>query len=179
MICGSFLKTNQMNLDARGVPVSCSQRDAVNLFEEALLEYQSYVGDPISTIEEALRHEPDFVLGHIFRATALMTISENRFAREARVSVDAAKGLLSSANPRERVLAGAADDLVSGNWEAACAEFDSILVEYPRDAFVIQSAHLMDFFRGDSLNLRNRVSRVLPHWNADVPGYSYILGMHA
>jgi tetratricopeptide (TPR) repeat protein len=43
----------------------------------------------------------------------------------------------------------------------------------------IQSAHLMDFFRGDSLNLRNRVTRVLPHWTPSVPGYSYILGMHA
>jgi tetratricopeptide (TPR) repeat protein len=37
----------------------------------------------------------------------------------------------------------------------------------------------MDFFRGDSLNLRNRISRVLPHWSPAVPGYSYILGMHA
>jgi tetratricopeptide (TPR) repeat protein len=179
MICGSFLKTNQTNMDARGVPVSCPQPDAVNLFEKALLEYQSYVGDPISTIEEALRYAPHFILGHIFRAVALMTISENRFAREARVSVDAARSLLSSANSRERVLTAAADNLASGNWDAACAAFDSVLVEYPRDAFAIQSAHLMDFFRGDSLNLRNRISRVLPHWNADVPGYSYILGMHA
>src|SRR5262249_46447502 len=172
MICVPFSKTNQTNMDARGVPVSCSQWDAINLFEKALLEYQSYVGDPISTIDEALQHPPDFVLGHIFRATALMTIGENRFAREARVSVDAAIALLSSANSRERVLTAAADNLVSGNWDAACAAFDSVLVEYPRDAFAIQSAHLMDFFRGDSLNLRNRVSRVLPHWNPDVPGYS-------
>ncbi len=37
----------------------------------------------------------------------------------------------------------------------------------------------MDFFRGDSLNLRNRISRVLPHWSPSVPGYSYVLGMHA
>jgi tetratricopeptide (TPR) repeat protein len=54
-----------------------------------------------------------------------------------------------------------------------------VLVEYPRDAFVLQSAHLMDFYRGDALNLRNRVSRVLPHWTPGVPGYSYVLGMHA
>jgi tetratricopeptide (TPR) repeat protein len=179
MICVPFLKTSKTNMDARGVPVSCFQRDAVNLFERALLEYQSYVGDPIRTIDEALQHAPDFVLGHIFRATALMTLGENRFAREARASVEAAKALLPSANPREQVLVAAADNLVSGNWDAACAAFDNVLVEYPRDAFTIQSAHLMDFFRGDSLNLRNRISRVLPHWNADVPGYSYILGMHA
>jgi tetratricopeptide (TPR) repeat protein len=29
------------------------------------------------------------------------------------------------------------------------------------------------------MNLRNRVARVLPDWNADVPGYPYVLGMHA
>jgi tetratricopeptide (TPR) repeat protein len=43
----------------------------------------------------------------------------------------------------------------------------------------LQSAHLLDFFRGDALNLRNRVSRVLPHWDRSMPGYSYVLGMHA
>src|SRR5690606_15095285 len=37
----------------------------------------------------------------------------------------------------------------------------------------------MDFFRGDALNLRNRVSRVLPQWDRSLPGYSYVLGMHA
>jgi tetratricopeptide (TPR) repeat protein len=52
-------------------------------------------------------------------------------------------------------------------------------VDHPRDAFAIQTAHLMDFYRGDALNLRNRVSRVLPHWSASVPHYSYILGMQA
>lgn len=30
-----------------------------------------------------------------------------------------------------------------------------------------------------TLNLRNRVTRVLPHWDVDTPGYSYVLGMHA
>ena len=54
-----------------------------------------------------------------------------------------------------------------------------MLAAYPRDALALQAGHLMDFFRGDALNLRNRVSRVLPHWNAEVPGYSFVLGMHA
>ena len=49
----------------------------------------------------------------------------------------------------------------------------------PRDALALQTAHLMDFYRGDALNLRNRVSRVMPHWDASVPGHSYVLGMHA
>jgi tetratricopeptide (TPR) repeat protein len=165
--------------DARGLPVSCSQQPALDLFEKALIQYQTYVGDPLVTIDDALRHAPDFILGHVFRAALLMTASERRFAIEARASVDTAKELLHSANPREQALTHACSKLVEGDWNAACAAFDNVLVEYPRDAFAIQTAHLMDFFRGDSLNLRNRVSRVLPYWSAEVPGYSYVLGMQA
>src|SRR5262249_31139216 len=102
-----------------------------------------------------------------------------RFAEQARASVAAAEAHLSRAGSREQGLAAAARRLVDGDWDTACAVFDRVLVEHPRDAFAIQSAHVMDFFRGDALNLRNRVSRVLPHWSPGVPGYSYILGMHA
>ena len=95
MICGP-------TLDARDLPVSCSQPAALSLYEKALNQFQSYIGDPIATIEEALRHAPQFTLGHIFRAVALFTISEQRFLAEARTSVDAAKALMPSANPRGR-----------------------------------------------------------------------------
>jgi tetratricopeptide (TPR) repeat protein len=165
--------------DARGVPVSCGDRSALDLYETALVQYQSYVGDPVATIEEALTRAPDFVLGHAFRATVLMTLSERRFAEQARVSVASAEALLPAANARERGLVTAARRLVDGDWDGACATLDRVLVDHPRDAFALQSAHLMDFFRGDALNLRNRVSRVLPHWSPSVPGYSYVLGMHA
>ena len=165
--------------DARGLEVSCSDRSVLDLYEKALGEYQSYVGDPIATIDTALAKAPDFVLGHIFRATLLMTFAERRFADDARASVTAAEALVSAAVPRERALLEAARHLVDGDWDAACVAFDRVLVDAPRDAFAIQSAHLMDFFRGDALNLRNRISRVLPHWSPGVPGYSYLLGMHA
>jgi tetratricopeptide (TPR) repeat protein len=151
----------------------------LELYEKALLQYQSYVGDPIATIEQALAQAPDFVLGHVFKATVLMTLTERRFAEQARVSVTSAEALLPQADPREQGLVTAARRLVDGEWNAACAAFDRVLVDHPRDAFAIQSAHVMDFFRGDAWNLRNRISRVLPHWDPSVPGYSYILGMHA
>src|SRR4030095_3473563 len=140
MICGP-------TLDTRDLPVSCSQPAALNLYERALTQFQSYVGDPIATIDEALRQAPDFALGHVFKAVALMTMSEQRFLADARASVDAATGLLPSSNGRERLLTAGAAKLVAGDWDAACAAFDNVLVDYPRDAFAIQSAHLMDFFR--------------------------------
>ena len=93
--------------DARNTPVSCSQRPALDLYEKALVQYQSYIGDPVATIEEALRHAPDFILGHLFRATLLVTLTEQRFVPQARASVDSAEALLSDANPRERGLIAA------------------------------------------------------------------------
>jgi hypothetical protein len=165
--------------DPRGVIVSTSDPTTLGLYERALREYQSYVGDPIATIEEALRSDPDFVLCHVFRGTVLATFGERRFVERARVSVAAAEALLPRASAREQALVAAARDLVDGDWDGACGRFDAVLVDHPRDAFAIQSAHLLDFFRGDAQNLRNRIARVLPHWDPSVPGWSYVLGMYA
>jgi tetratricopeptide (TPR) repeat protein len=168
-----------MTQDPRGVPVSCGDPSTLDRYETALRQYQSYVGDPIATIDQALAERPDFALGHAFRATVLMPIMEERFAAQARPSVAAAEKLAGAANDRERGLIAAARMLVDGDWDGACAAFDRVLVDAPRDVFAAQSAHVMDFFRGDALNLRNRIARILPHWSPEVPGYSYLLGMQA
>jgi tetratricopeptide (TPR) repeat protein len=165
--------------DARGVAVSCNNRQALDLYEKALLQYHSYVGDPVVTIDQALAHAPDFVLGHVFRAVVLMMFSEQRFVPEARAAVAHAETLAAQANERELALTVAARRLVEGDWNGACTAFDGVLVDHPRDAFAIQSAYLMDFCRGDALNLRNRLSRVMTQWSPGVPNFSYILGMHA
>src|SRR5688572_18400096 len=153
MICGPTMTAPHQTFDARDVPVTCSQPEALALYEKALQQYQSYIGDPIATIDEALRIAPDFILGHLFRAVAFMMMTEKRFSGEARTSVNAAKALLPAANSRERILTVAAAVLLEGDWDAANAAFDAVLVENPRDAFAIQSAHVLDFYRGDSLNL--------------------------
>jgi len=96
-----------------------------------------------------------------------------------REAVDAAARREARLNGRERGLLAAARALTDGRWTAASRALDRVLVEHPRDALALQTAHLMDFYKGDALNLRNRVARVLPAWNASTPGYSYVLGMHA
>jgi tetratricopeptide (TPR) repeat protein len=176
---GSREESPVMTMDTRDTPVTCDDRAALDLYEQALVQYQTYVGDAIATIDDALSRRPDFALGHAFRAGVLMTFGERRFADQARASVAAGEALADRAGARERGLLAAARHLVDGDWDAACAAYDRVLVEHPRDAFALQTAHLFDFYRGDALNLRNRVSRVLPAWSPAVPGYSYVLGMHA
>ena len=165
--------------DVRGVPVSCSDPAALDGYEAALQSYRSFVGDPIATLEPTLLRSPDFILGHLLRAAVLMTTGERRGVPEARRSLEAAEALAGRANDREKGLAVALGHLIEGNWHRACAVFEAVLADHPRDLFALQTAHVFDFYRGDALNLRNRVSRVLPQWSPDIPGYSYVLGMHA
>lgn len=168
-----------MNHDARDVPVSSATPQALAGYETALTQFQSYVGDPIATLDATLAGAPDFVLGHLFKALALFTTSEKQLVPVAESCLADATRHLARANARERALMAATRRFLDGEWDDGCRQLDFVLMDYPRDALALQVAHLMDFFRGDAQNLRNRVSRVLPHWDAAVPGYSYVLGMHA
>ena len=165
--------------DARDLTVSTSSAKALEHFETALTQFHSYTGDPLATMQQALQADPEFALAHLFNAFAMYTASEQRYLPAVRESIAKASALKAKMNSRERDLLDAAELLAAGKWRDASRAFDSILIEYPRDALAIQTAHLMDFFQGDALNLRNRISRVLPHWSEQTPGYSYILGMHA
>jgi tetratricopeptide (TPR) repeat protein len=168
-----------MQTDLRGVPVTGADSFALQRFETALSQFQSYVGDAVATIDEAIAASPGFVAAHLFKAFALYTLAERKFVPVAAAAVAQARSEAAHANARELGLLDAAGKLVPGHWHGASHALDRVLTEYPRDALALQVAHLLDFYRGDALNLRNRISRVLPEWDAAVPGYSYVLGMHA
>ena len=165
--------------DHREVPLSTTNPKALTHFEQALQRFHSYTGDPLEAIDAALAEDPGFVLGHVFRATLLLHTSEARFLPEARAGLAAAEALRNQANERERGLIQAARRYIDGDWAGACRVWDEVLVDHPRDVFALQSAHLTDFFLGDAVNLRDRVARVLPHWNDSLPSYPYVLGMYA
>ena len=168
-----------MRRDARGVPLTAGREESLQSYETALQQFQSYVGDPIATLDAALEADPDFVSGHLMKALVLYTLGERKFVAPIHACLDAAAVRADKAVERERVLMRAVRELLANEWHAACRTLDQSLIEQPRDVLALQVGHLMDFFRGDALNLRNRVTRVLPHWDSSVPGYSYVLGMHA
>ncbi len=166
---------NQPAYDITG----CRNDEARQHYARAVRSFQTYLGDPIEHVDRALAAEPDFVSGYLFRAIALLLTSERRFVKDARASLEAAESLVGRADAREKGLAHAVRALAAGDWDAACRRFDRVLAEHPTDVFTLQAAHLMDFLRGDAVNLRNRVARVLPRWSAAMPGYSFVLGMYA
>jgi tetratricopeptide (TPR) repeat protein len=165
--------------DARGVPVSSCKPRSLDDYETALLQFHSYFGDPTETLARTLASDPEFVIGHIFCASALLMMTERQYLPAIQAHIEQAEALDAKSNAREKQLVLAARQWLRGDWEQAGLTWDRVLVDYPLDALALQLGHLTDFYRGDCFNLRDRVSRVMTSWEKNTPNYSYIIGMQA
>lgn len=168
-----------MHHDARGYAVTLSDPKALDAYERALYAFRSYRGDALALIDEAIARDPGFAAAYAAKALMLTTVFERRFMRDALATLEQGRDALRLATAREQALAGAARRIATGEWRLGLHALEQVLIEYPRDLVALQAAHIQDFVRGDALNLRNRVSRVLPAWSPSLPGYAFVLGMHA
>jgi tetratricopeptide (TPR) repeat protein len=174
-----MIPNKNIQADARGIPVSSCNPESLNDYETAIYQFQSYFGDPTETLATTLENDPEFVMGHIFNASAMLMMSERQYLPMVKESIETAESLASKSNDREKALTAAARHWMEGRWDQASVIWDRVLGDHPRDAMAIQCAHLTDFLMGDAVNLRDRIGRVIGHWDGDTPGYSYILGMQA
>jgi tetratricopeptide (TPR) repeat protein len=165
--------------DCRGNPLSTASPDAAAALDAATAQLAAFHGDPVGTIVAALKAQPDFVMGHAFLATVFATSMDRTFDGYMDRALAAAEPLLAQANDRERAYVAAAQAWRAGDFDRATEGWGAIAVAHPHDIFAIQMAQQGDFFLGRALMLRDRVARVLPRWDETVPGYGYLLGMHA
>jgi tetratricopeptide (TPR) repeat protein len=166
-------------IDSRGLAVSTQSRASLQQLERAVDLSCGYFLDPLSTIQDALAAEPGFAMGHCFRAGLAIMASDRTFLPLLSESIEAVESLGKRANERERAHAAAARRWLQADFAGAVCAYGDIVVDYPRDLFALQLAHVGDFFLGSSTLLRDRIAQVLPHWDASVPGFGYVLGMHA
>jgi len=165
--------------DCRGLAVSSDRADSLEQLERATELTASYFVDPLAIINGALEADPGFAAGHCLRAALAVMSSERGALPMLAESVEAIEALGSRANDRERRHAAAARAWHEGDFTRSLRLYGDIVVEFPRDLLALQIAHVGDFFLGQSTMLRDRISQVLPHWGSEVPGYGYVLGMHA
>jgi hypothetical protein len=166
-------------IDSRGLAVSTQSRPSLQQLERAVDLSCGYFLDPLGTIHDALAAEPGFAMGHCFRAGLIIMASDRTLLPLLAESIEAVESLGKRANERERAHAAAARRWLQADFAGAVCAYGDIVVDYPRDLFALQLAHVGDFFLGSSALLRDRIAQVLPQWDASVPGFGYVLGMHA
>ncbi len=163
--------------DFRGDAVSGATAEALAHFEQALADFHCYRGNPFVPLDAAIAAAPDFAMAHLMRAHLFLSGMEAAGLAPAREAIAAATPLLRT--ERERLHAAAAGALAQGRFDDAAERFEDILLAHPRDALALQMGHLLDFYRGDARNLRDRVVRVMPNWSKNLPGWHALLGMQA
>jgi tetratricopeptide (TPR) repeat protein len=166
-------------LDPRGNPVSTRSSAAVEATEQALWRMMSFYGTPIDDLAAAHATDPAWPLPLLMHAGFLLSLTEPSVLGDARALIERAEPLMAHANAREQAHRHALQFLLDGDWPAACAAWETLLLQHPRDALALQWAHLFDFYRGDATNLRQRVARVLPEWDTADALHPYVLGQYA
>ncbi|MCG8695999.1 MAG: tetratricopeptide repeat protein, partial [Minwuiales bacterium] len=151
--------------------------EAAALFDQAVEAFNIYRGDPVALVDQAIEAAPDFAMAHIFKAHLYALATEPEAAAEAATIVNTARQL--TLNEREASHIAALDHVLGGDWTAAAVALDRHNIAYPHDMVALQSGHLMDFFRANARDMRDRIARTLPKWSNDMPGYSYVLGWYA
>jgi hypothetical protein len=163
--------------DVRGLALSGANPAALEAYERAMAELQCYRGDPVSAVDAALAAAPDFTMAHALRAWLHLLGTEPEGLPVAREALAAAEALPATA--RERGHLAAIGHLAEGRWHAAGRVLEDVAIEHPRDALALLAGHQIDFFTGHSRMLRDRIARAMPAWDAGVPGFHSVLGMHA
>lgn len=165
--------------DQHGNEISSDNRNDLDIYERALRAFNSYRGDPIAIIDEALNESPDFAMGLILRGYVLMSMWEKSVVADVGACAERLAALDERLNDRERGHAAVLGQWAAGDWDDARQTLDRLTAAYPRDLLALQIGHLCDFYHGDRDNLRGRIARSLPAWTEDDPGYAFVIGMYA
>ena len=164
-------------IDSTGHRVSGATPRSLELFEKAAQELLCMVDDPVATVTAAMQAAPEMPMAHVLNAWLNLLGTEPSGIGPASDSLDAAARF--DADERERAHIAAARALANGHWQEAGLRLEDLSARFPRDALALQVGHQIDFFRGDSRMLRDRIARALPAWSVDMPGWHAILGMYA
>ena len=165
------------HLDRNGHPLSGANADAARAFDAACADLRRMVGDPLAGAELAIEHAPGMPMAHVLKAWLCLVGTEPSGWSAARDACAAAAAL--PADARERAHLAAASALAHGRWTQAGRILEDLSAQWPRDLLALQVGHQIDYFRGDSRMLRDRIARALPSWDACIPGWHAVLGMHA
>ena len=168
-----------MAVDRHGLELT-GPAGAVAAYDQAvacLLRFQPEVADAAAAAADG-----GCVMGRLLGAYLGLMSTEAGAVAAARGALGryAAPGAGDSdLTPRERAHLAAARRWISGDMAGAGMLLSAISVEYPRDLLALSAGHQIDFFRGDAVNLRDRIGRALGAWDAAEPDSGFLYGMYA
>ena len=165
--------------DARGVPLSYANQDAIDGFERALELSLSFRGDAIAEIDKVLEDHPDFIMGWLFKVSWLTQAMETRIYPLMVEATREAEKREAMMNDRERGYLAAAKAWNNGDFYGAMQHWEKVLIAYPLDLLALNLLQQTSLLLGDVVGIRDVVARVFTLWDEGIPGYDFVLGFYS
>ena len=166
-----------MLCDSRGLPITCSNAEALEIYDSALTDLWNYRMAAPKVLKGALELAPDFPMALIVRGYVMSMLESVVVRPKMLASVEAARAALPSDANREHMHANALECLASGDINGACMNWENILAEHPHDLLALKMHHHTAFWTGRAYAIRNTVTGVFDAWDESIPGYSFVLAM--
>lgn len=168
-----------MHTDARGLQLSTRSAQAAQALSQVADHYAGFKADVADLVKAALAADPECALAHVVRGYLMLLMGNTALVPKARQALESATPLLEGATERERRHAEVLRHWSAGENAAAARELEAIAAKWPHDLLAVRLAHQWAFWHGDRERLRDVPARTLERWDESLPGYHFLLGMHA
>ena len=164
--------------DMNGEVVQAASPETVRLLDHAVTHYARARRDTRDRVADVLVSDPTCVMAHTLDGYLHMLSSKRDAMPRARQALGRAASAFGGRElaRREQLHYAALDAWSRGEMRAAASTWDTLLDEFPRDLVALKVSQFVLSYLGESDRMRDRVTRVLPAWNADDPGYGSVLG---
>ena len=165
--------------DQFGVAQMTGDSAAVRYFDTAVSKFLIFNNDPLAEVDKAIAIDPGFRMAQVLKGLLCLLGTEKAQLPVAKAALRAAKAQSQDASAREKQHLAALEAWTLGRLKEACAIWENILIEEPRDVLAMLAAHHTDFFLGNSIELRDRIARRLPSLDKGSRLAGYYQGMYA
>jgi tetratricopeptide (TPR) repeat protein len=166
--------------DALGHEISTASPACAAALDAATHAYLSFKADTGRHVKAALDADPGCAMANIVRGYLTMLVSNAAILGAVDKSIVTAEAAAAAATKRERLHLQALKSWRAARNDEAIAAWEALLAEYPHDLLALRLAHFAYFWTtGDARRMRASIDHVLARWAQDLPGYGFVLGMHA
>jgi tetratricopeptide (TPR) repeat protein len=164
-----------MRKDLHDLTISTDSTEAADAFDRAVMAYLKYRTDAGRHLGATLKADPEFGFAHVLRGYFnLLTYNQTNVAGAAESLAEARKRERRM-TAREAAHMEALGKWIDGDLDRLLGVWEGIFAEHPHDVLAFRLHHFNAFWLGRPDTMQAEVERVLPHWNAEYPGWGMML----
>ncbi|CAN7306558.1 MULTISPECIES: tetratricopeptide repeat protein [unclassified Caballeronia] len=169
-----------MAYDAQGLILSTNEgNEAGAAYRFAIDGYLYYKADLGARLATLLAEDPGFAMAHVLAGYFAMMPLNALQLHTARQALAKAEKCAVHATHRERSHVAALAHWIDGDLDRALSVWEEILAAYPRDLLALRVHHNTAFWYGLPQRMLHEITKIMPSWSNQRPGYSTLLACQA